>query len=107
MSRRSNRKLNDSMIKAQSSGYRNAWVLVTTALFCLAGFTSLATPPKIGDEAPDFTLKTLHGATMNLHKETAKRDVVLVVLRGWPGYQCPLCEKQVHDLAMNAAEIEK
>jgi len=23
--------------------------------------------------------------------------VVLVVLRGWPGYQCPLCTGQVHD----------
>ncbi len=28
--------------------------------------------------------------------------MVLVVLRGYPGYQCPFCVKQVHDFVENA-----
>ncbi len=53
--------------------------------------------PKIGEQAPDFTLKTLDDQTVQLSKLTAKGDVVLVVLRGWPGYQCPICDRQTHD----------
>jgi len=52
---------------------------------------------KVGDAAPDFTLNTLDGKTVTLSQETAKLPVVLVVLRGWPGYQCPICTRQVHD----------
>ena len=51
--------------------------------------------PKVGDKAPDFTLKTLDDQTVRLGELTAKGSVVLVVLRGWPGYQCPICDRQV------------
>ena len=30
---------------------------------------------------------------------------MLVVLRGWPGYQCPLCTRQVSEYAARAAEF--
>ena len=53
--------------------------------------------PKVDEKAPDFTLKTLDDQTVRLSELTAKGNVVLVVLRGWPGYQCPLCDRQVHD----------
>lgn len=53
--------------------------------------------PKVGDKAPDFTLKTLDDQTVRLSELTAKGNVVLVVLRGWPGYQCPICDRQVQD----------
>ena len=33
--------------------------------------------------------------------------MVLVVLRGWPGYQCPLCTKQVGELIGKADELKK
>ena len=56
-----------------------------------------STPLKIGDKAPDFTLKTLDDQTVHLGELTAKGNVVLIVLRGWPGYQCPICDRQVHD----------
>ena len=32
---------------------------------------------------------------------------MLVVLRGWPGYQCPFCERQVHDLVESAPQLKK
>lgn len=62
-----------------------------------------ATPFKVGDKAPDFTLKTLDDQTVRLGKLTAKASVVLIVLRGWPGYQCPICDRQVHDFIASAA----
>src|SRR5438874_6408899 len=56
-----------------------------------------ADPPAVGDKAPDFTLKTLDDQPVQLSKITSQGNVVLVVLRGWPGYQCPICDRQVHD----------
>ena len=53
--------------------------------------------PKVGDKAPDFTLQSLDDKTVRLSELTAKGNVVLVVLRGWPGYQCPICDRQVQD----------
>ena len=68
-----------------------------------ASFTlRAAEPPKMGIAAPDFTLKTLGSKSVTLSAETAKLPVVLVVLRGWPGYQCPLCTRQVHEFVREA-----
>lgn len=72
------------------------------ALAAGAFAANAAEPPKIGDAAPDFTLNSLDGKVVKLSQETAKRPVVLVVLRGWPGYQCPICTRQVHDFVQQA-----
>jgi len=56
-----------------------------------------AAPPKVGDKAPDFALKTLDNLTIRLTDLTARSRVALIVLRGWPGYQCPICTRQVQD----------
>ena len=58
---------------------------------------------KAGDKAPDFTLKALDDQMVRLGELTAKGKVVLVVLRGWPGYQCPICDRQVHDFIASEA----
>jgi peroxiredoxin Q/BCP len=52
-------------------------------------------------------LHTLDDKPIELHKLTVKSRVVLVVLRGWPGYQCPICERQVRDLVGSAPELKK
>jgi peroxiredoxin len=62
-----------------------------------------STPLKVGDKAPDFTLKTLDDESVRLSEVAAKGNVVLIVLRGWPGYQCPICDRQVHDFMVSAA----
>ena len=54
-------------------------------------------PPGVGDHAKDFELQSLGGKTEKLSKLTDAGPVVLVVLRGWPGYQCPLGTRQVRD----------
>lgn len=63
---------------------------------------TVSTPPGVGDKAPDFTLATQAGTRVKLSAVTAKTPVVLVVLRGYPGYQCPLCNLQVHEFIKNA-----
>jgi len=65
-----------------------------------------AAPPQVGDTAPDFRLKTLDGQSVRLGDLTARSDVVLVVLRGWPGYTCPFCTRQAHDFVDNADKLK-
>ena len=64
-----------------------------------------AAPPKAGEKAPDFALTTLDNQTVTLSKLTPKGKVVLIVLRGWPGYQCPLCTRQVQDYIAAAPDF--
>jgi thioredoxin-dependent peroxiredoxin len=68
--------------------------------------TQPASPPNVGDKAPDFTLSTLDGQNVELSKLTGQGPVVLVVLRGWPGYQCPICTKQVNEFIVDAKDFE-
>jgi peroxiredoxin len=58
--------------------------------------------PAIGEKAPDFLLKNMDGAMVRLADRVENGPVVLVVLRGFPGYQCPYCNRQVADYLKNA-----
>jgi peroxiredoxin len=74
-------------------------------LACFAALTLSATAveqPTMDTTAPDFALKTMDGKEIKLSAEVTKLPVVLVVLRGWPGYQCPLCTRQVHEFVAQA-----
>ena len=57
-----------------------------------------AQQPAVGFKAQDFTLSTPENKTVHLADMLAKGPVILVVLRGYPGYQCPYCNRQVQDL---------
>jgi peroxiredoxin Q/BCP len=65
-----------------------------------------ATAPTVGQIAPDFTLDDLDACSVQLSDLTSKGGVVLVVLRGWPGYQCPLCNQQAHNFAKTAEKFK-
>jgi len=65
-----------------------------------------AGPPAVGAPAPDFRLTTLDGDAVTLTGLKAEGPVVLVVLRGYPGYQCPVCNVQVGELIGNAGAFE-
>ena len=83
------------------------------ALRCLAALTCVvagsvvasAQTPALGAKAPDFTLQTPTGTSVALATERAKGTTVLVLLRGFPGYQCPYCVKQVHDFVEHSADF--
>ena len=64
-------------------------------------------PPKVGEQAPDFELKSSSGDIVSLKKLTTDSPVVLLVLRGWPGYQCPICSRQVGEFLAKNSEFEK
>jgi thioredoxin-dependent peroxiredoxin len=62
--------------------------------------------PKVGEKASDFTLAALDGSQVKLSTELAHGPVVLVMLRGWPGYQCPFCTRQFGDFLGHAKDLE-
>lgn len=64
-------------------------------------------PPAVGEMAADFSLPNLRGEKIGLKELVADGPVVLVVLRGYPGYQCPICTRQVGDLLAHADEFSK
>jgi peroxiredoxin len=77
--------------------------LLCAALMLLSAcIPSVAQTPDVGHKAPGFTLATPDGRPVTLSELTTKGPVVLVVLRGFPGYQCPFCVRQVHDFIENA-----
>jgi len=63
--------------------------------------------PSMGQEAKDFELETLSSEKVKLSKQAEKGPVVVMVLRGYPGYQCPLCTKQVGEFLGKADEFKK
>lgn len=80
-------------------------LLTLFAAFSLASLTTqltFAETPEVGQVAPNFTLATPAGETVSLSHYTRKGAVALVVLRGFPGYQCPFCTKQVHAFVAKA-----
>lgn len=60
----------------------------------------------VGQSAKDFELATLKGDQIKLSEATKTGPVVLVVLRGYPGYQCPLCTKQFAEFLRNSEAIK-
>ena len=64
------------------------------------------TTPQVDEKAPDFTLRTLDRKPVQLSKQLANGPVVIVVLRGWPGYQCPICTTQVGEFLARAAQLK-
>ena len=79
--------------------------LIRIAFALLAAMVSMAAPPRTGEKAPDFTLSSLEGERVQLSTVAQQGSVVLVVLRGFPGYQCPLCNRQARDFINNAAKF--
>lgn len=71
-------------------------------LAALALGVAMAAPPAVGSKAPDFALESPEGKVVRLSDALSDKPVVLVLLRGYPGYQCPLCNRQAEDLIKNA-----
>lgn len=71
------------------------------------GQVMAGTTPKVGEKAHEFTLAALDGGKVSLSGQLARGPVVLVMLRGWPGYQCPFCTRQFGDYLTNADAIGK
>lgn len=82
----------------------NRTVRFVLALICAlsVGGPAFAETPAVGAKAPDFTLSTPTGKVVRMSRVQRGHYLVLVVLRGFPGYQCPYCVRQVHDFIDHA-----
>ncbi|MEO8076235.1 MAG: peroxiredoxin family protein [Acidobacteriota bacterium] len=63
--------------------------------------------PVAGSKAADFMLESMDGVKVRLSDEVARGPLVLTVLRGWPGYDCPFCTRQFADYLSHAEAFEQ
>ena len=73
--------------------------------FLVATAFAQSKPPAVGEKAPDFALKDVEGQELKLGEALARGPVVLVVLRGFPGYQCPVCNAQAGEFLGQAEKF--
>jgi len=83
--------------------------LLALALIISPAFTFAAatTQPAVGDDVSDFSAETPAGEAVLLSNLNSNGPVVMIVLRGFPGYQCPICTKQVAGFMSKAEEFKK
>ena len=63
---------------------------------------------KVGNTAPNVAFQPLTGEEkIKLSSLTESGPVVLVVLRGFPGYQCPICFRQMGELVKHAEDFQR
>lgn len=89
---------------------RASAVFLVVAILPIACAEPLAAPggdarPAVGTKAKDFTLSSLDGEAVALRDLTAQGPVVLLMLRGYPGYQCPVCTQQVGEFLVRADDF--
>lgn len=77
-------------------------ILILLVLIWGQAFTQNFSNVAVGEKAADFKLQTIRGNEVQLDEMIKDHYVILVVLRGWPGYQCPMCTKQVGNLISDA-----
>lgn len=63
-------------------------------------------PPAVGEMAPELELESYDSGTVKLDDVRRKGPVVVMVLRGNPGYQCPLCTRQVGEFIAAAQKFD-
>lgn len=86
-------------------GIHFAGVLTLVLFVLLCGVQLLAEVPAVGASAPDFKLKTPEGNTVQMSQWGQGRTLVVIILRGFPGYQCPYCQRQVHDFVGHSSDF--
>ena len=96
--------------RAQRAGivhFGRVWgCILVFACSLFLGVSAFAQTPAVGTKAPNFTLSTPTGKAITLSTEQGGHPLVLVILRGFPGYQCPYCVKQVHDFVDHASDFK-
>ena len=99
------------MLGTDPSGIGRPLVAGASGLVIALAFTVIAPAQaveptlQVGETAPDFALDSLDGQKVSLSALADQGPVVLVVLRGYPGYQCPICTAQVGDLMGKAPRL--
>ncbi|MEZ5945033.1 MAG: redoxin domain-containing protein [Planctomycetaceae bacterium] len=85
--------------------------LFLASLSCLMFLSSITNaaegePPQVGDVIEDVAVKNLQGESVKLFDVAGDGPVVILVLRGYPGYQCPICTRQVGQYIGSAKKFQ-
>jgi thioredoxin-dependent peroxiredoxin len=83
------------------------FILAVWALTTVSAEDKPSGRPAVGDVAKDFELVGLDSKAVKLSELNKNGPVVILVLRGWPGYQCPLCTRQVGQFLQSADKIKE
>ncbi len=91
-----------------TQNYFDMKTIITTLLVLISfvAFSQGNEYTKTGSKAQDFKLTTIDGNKIQLSELYKKQPVILVVLRGWPGYQCPICTRQVGSLVADKEKFK-
>lgn len=81
-------------------------IVLADSAQAVAKADSTGATPSVGEMSPASPLTDLEGHATSLSELTGKSKVVLVVLRGYPGYQCPICSIQVGGLISKAQQFK-
>ena len=81
-------------------------LVIALAFTVIAPAQAVEPTLQVGETAPDFALDSLDGQKVSLSALADRGPVVLVVLRGYPGYQCPICTAQVGELMSKARDFQ-
>ena len=82
--------------------------MISSAILVRAVEPRQTTQPEVGERAIDFELPVVgEKQFLRLSAEYQKGPVVVIILRGYPGYQCPICNRQVSSLANRARTLAK
>lgn len=82
-------------------------MLPVLLVFMHGAFSRAAEPPQMGNKAPDIEPKTPEKEAVRLSELTSKVPVAVLVLHGYPSYQCPICNKQVGKFVNSAEQFAK
>ncbi len=78
----------------------------TSSMAQMATAPPAGATPTLGQKGPAFSLQSLDGTTVRLDDVVGRGPVVLLMMRGWPGYQCPFCTRQFGDYLANAEKLQ-
>lgn len=82
-------------------------IFILAILFSMNAAAQEFSDLTVGEKAKYFTLKTIDGDEVSLGELNKKNPVVLLVLRGWPEYQCPICTQQVGSFIADAEKFKE
>lgn len=83
-----------------------SFVVVTLYAYAEPRQTQPMSRPTVGAQAPNFKLRTAAGEEVELAVMKRKGPVVLLMLRGFPGYQCPYCTAQVGEFMSRIKDFQ-
>ena len=82
-------------------------ITILFALFFVPAFSQPQARVQTGDKIIDFKAQLIDGSEVALNKLYEESPLVLIVLRGWPEYQCPVCTRQVGEFVGEAEQFKK